>query len=272
MTNWPLTDLALARRLERTEAMSNVAFVEARARLTPGGGAGWLERAGTYAMYDGAGSPCTQTFGLGMFAPVTVPGLAEFEEFYQSRGAEVHHEVSPLADGSVLQLLPGRGYRPIEFTSVMCRPMADFGSDETRGITVRRPLPSEAELWARIAAAGWRDVPEVADLVFDLGLVMAHTRGTACFLAEHEGIPIAAGALSLRGDVALMGGASTIPEWRGRGAQTALLHARLAFGVAEGAELAMMCALPGSASQRNAERQGFRIAYTRTKWQLVQGD
>jgi len=29
----------------------------------------------------------------------------------------------------------------------------------------------------------------------------------------------------------------------------------------------MMCAAPGSASQRNAERQGFRIAYTRTKWQ-----
>jgi hypothetical protein len=30
----------------------------------------------------------------------------------------------------------------------------------------------------------------------------------------------------------------------------------------------MMCAQPGSASQRNAERHGFRIAYTRTKWRL----
>jgi hypothetical protein len=29
-----------------------------------------------------------------------------------------------------------------------------------------------------------------------------------------------------------------------------------------------MVAQPGSASQRNAERHGFRIAYTRTKWQL----
>jgi hypothetical protein len=26
----------------------------------------------------------------------------------------------------------------------------------------------------------------------------------------------------------------------------------------------------GSQSQRNAERKGFRIAYTRTKWQLYQ--
>jgi len=36
----------------------------------------------------------------------------------------------------------------------------------------------------------------------------------------------------------------------------------------QGCDIAMMAALPGSASQRNAERNGFRIAYTRTKWQL----
>jgi hypothetical protein len=30
-----------------------------------------------------------------------------------------------------------------------------------------------------------------------------------------------------------------------------------------------MGADPGSGSQRNAERQGFRIGYTRTKWKLA---
>jgi hypothetical protein len=35
--------------------------------------------------------------------------------------------------------------------------------------------------------------------------------------------------------------------------------------------IAMMAAAPGSASQRNAERHGFRIAYTRTKWHLQRG-
>ncbi len=30
----------------------------------------------------------------------------------------------------------------------------------------------------------------------------------------------------------------------------------------------MMGAQPGSTSQRNAEREGFRIVYTRIKWQL----
>ena len=108
----------------------------------------------------------------------------------------------------------------------------------------------------------------MAHLVEELGRVMAVTSGTECFLAELEGRPIAAGAISIREGVALMAGASTIPEWRGRGAQNALFSARLRRAAAQGADLAMIVAQPGSASQRNAERQGFRIAYTRTKWEL----
>src|SRR5262249_60217995 len=93
--------------------------------------------------------------------------------------------------------------------------------------------------------------------------------GARRFPAEHDGRPIATGALSLRGRVALLAGASTIPEGRGRGAQHSLLAARLAYAVEQGRDLAMMGASPGSGSQRNAERHGFRIAYTRTKWRLV---
>jgi hypothetical protein len=48
----------------------------------------------------------------------------------------------------------------------------------------------------------------------------------------------------------------------------ALLDARLRYAAAKGCKIAMMGALPGSQSQRNAEKQGFRIAYTRIKWHL----
>ena len=67
MTTELFADLALARRLERAEARSNASFVEAHARLRPEAGAEWIEVAGAYAMFDGVHSPCTQTFGLGMF-------------------------------------------------------------------------------------------------------------------------------------------------------------------------------------------------------------
>jgi hypothetical protein len=69
--------------------------------------------------------------------------------------------------------------------------------------------------------------------------------------------------------VGLLAGASTVPEGRRQGAQNALLDARLRYAAQHGCDLAMMCALPGSASQRNAERHGFRIAYTRIKWRLA---
>lgn len=159
---YPITDIELARRLEGTEAAANVAFIEARARLDPGVGAAHTRVAGVSAMFDGPGSPLTQTFGP----------------------------------------------------------------------------------------------------------VMVRADGVHCFLAEIEGHPVATGAMGLAGDVALLAGTSTIPSARRRGAQLALLAARLEYASSRGADLAMMVAPPGGASQRNAERQGFRTAYTRTKWRL----
>jgi GNAT superfamily N-acetyltransferase len=76
------------------------------------------------------------------------------------------------------------------------------------------------------------------------------------------------GVLCLHEGVGLLGGACTVPEARRQGVQRALLGARLRFAADRGCDIAMMCAAPGSASQRNAERHGFRIAYTRVKWRL----
>ena len=88
------------------------------------------------------------------------------------------------------------------------------------------------------------------------------------FIAELAGVPGAAASLCLQDGVALLGGATTVAEMRGRGLQSASLEARLAYAWERGYELAMMVTEAGSQSQRNAERKGFRIAYTRTKWQL----
>jgi hypothetical protein len=67
--------------------------------------------------------------------------------------------------------------------------------------------------------------------------------------------------------VALLAGASTIPSARGRGAQRALLNARLLHAAAQGVDLAMIVTQPESGSQRNAERAGFRPVYSRSKWE-----
>lgn len=264
-----LTDAALARRLERTEASANVAFVEARARHSPPSGATWREVRGTYAMFDGVGSPLTQSFGLGMFAPATADDLAALERFFDERGADTHHEVSPLADPALLSLLPARGYQPIELTTVMHQPLGgtvgDAPSPSPR-LATRRVREDELATWAEASAAGWGETPELAAFMREFGLITGLSRGVSCFVAEEDGLVIATGAMAIHGDVALLAGASTLPAFRGRGAQAALLAARLAHATAHGCTLAMMCAAPGSTSQTNAERRGFRIAYTRIKW------
>ncbi len=269
---YPFSDLALARRLERAEAKSNADFVEARAQFFPDSGAEWIEVAGAYAMFDGLHSPCTQTFGLGLFEAVSVSELEQIEAFYRERGAPVYHEISPMADVALFTLLSERGYHPIELTSILYRPLsreADLAISHNGQVQVRIIAENEQETWAQTAAQGWSEHPEFAAQMLEFCRLNAAREGALSFLAELAGHPIATGSLLIHDGVALLAGASTIPTARQQGAQLAVLESRLRYAAEQGCELAMMGASPGSTSQRNAERQGFRIAYTRIKWALA---
>ena len=266
---YPAVDLALARKLERAEGMANAAYVEARRELQPAAGAEWIEVAGLYAMFDGAASPLTQTFGLGVFEPFLAPEFDRVEAFFRRRGVPTAHETCALVARETLSLLSSRGYSPIEASTVLVRPSAITSAFAQSPITVRLVDGEEAGLWSRVAAQGWSsESAELAAFVEDFGAIVARTRGVCCFLAELDDQPIAAAALNIANDVALLAGASTIPAARRRGAQRSLLEARLRYAAERGIELAMVVTQPGSASQRNAERQGFRPVYTRAKWQL----
>jgi GNAT superfamily N-acetyltransferase len=266
---YPLSDLALAQRLERAEGTANKLFVDARARLFPDRGACWIEAAGAYAMFDGVESPLTQTFGLGLSGTPSAAEMDTLERFFRDRHASVHHETSPVAGHDLVKLLVDRGYHPIEYTSVLYQPIsiAERGL-ETPPVEVHRIDGDEHDVWTRTFVDGWSDAAELGEFLHEAGRVQAHVPGAHRFLASYEGRPVAAGGVFVHDGVALLAGASTIPSARRKGAQLALLNARLRFAAAEGCDLAMMGALPGSGSQRNAERNGFRIAYTRVKWIL----
>jgi hypothetical protein len=269
---YPLVDLELSRRLERAEGRGCARFAEVRALLQPQSGAQWIEVAGAYAVFDGVMSPVTQTFGLGMFSAPTADDFARMETFFRERGAAVDHEVSPLADPATLALLTARGYHPIEFTNVMFRPIAgekpDVARDSSPSMTVRQIDGTDSDVWAQVAAEGWSGSGP-SDFMLDAARVNANAPDGHLFLAELGGQPIATGVLAIHDGVAHLAGASTIASGRRRGAQLALLEARLRYAAEQGCDLALMGAAPGSGSQRNAERHGFRIAYTRIKWRLA---
>jgi GNAT superfamily N-acetyltransferase len=58
-------------------------------------------------------------------------------------------------------------------------------------------------------------------------------------------------------------GAGTVPEFRRRGIQTALLGVRLKLAAEAGCELAVIVTQGATVSQRNSERVGFRVAYSK---------
>lgn len=262
-------DRSLSRRLERAEGFACVQFAEARRSLFPESGAEWLEIGGAQVVFDGADSPVTQTFGLGLFEELSPASLDVIERFFFDRGAQVCHEVSPFAGVAALSLLCERGYKPIEISNVMCRPVENSAAKEPGNIHVRVIGPDEGPLWSKISARGWtHEHPELQDFLDQTGAISSARPGSPCFLAELDGQPGAAGMLFIHDGVALFAGAATVPEMRRRGLQRALLQGRMRYAFDSGCELAMMVAEAGSNSQRNAERSGFRVAYTRVKWQL----
>ncbi len=228
-----------------------------------------MECSGAYAVFDGIGSPVTQTFGLGLFEELTAATMDEIERFFLERGAEVHHEVSPLVGSAALSLLCARRYRPIEISNVLYRPTEKPAATEHGNIRVRVTGPEEAQLWSTISARGWtHEHPELLDFLLQTTAISSARENSPCFLAELDGQPGAAGSLWIHDGVALFAGAATVPEMRRQGLQAALLQERMRYAFEHGCDLAMMVAEAGSESQRNAERKGFQIAYTRMKWRL----
>jgi len=263
------SNLALSRRLECAEGHACKQFAEARRQLFPECGSCWIECAGAYAVFDGSHAPTTQTFGLGLFEQITPASLDVIERFFLEKGAQVHHEVSPFAGVSTLELLCSRRYQPIEISNVMFRPVAALARADCGHVRVRLSGPDEAPLWAGISSRGWtHEHPELFASLKHFGVICASRQDSRCFLAEFDDQPGAAAALSIHEGVALFAGAATVPELRRRGLQSALLQDRMNYALEHGCDLAMMVAEAGSDSQRNAERQGFQVAYTRIKWQL----
>jgi len=260
-------DLPLAQRLEGHDARGNAACMEAYARFYPDVGALALPVSGGYAMYAGVDSPLTQAMGLGMSRPVSAADLDRMETFYRDRGTAVHIELCPLADPSLIALLNERGYRVEEYSNVLARPLDSYELEAPIRSEAQVYVPSgnEVELWARTVVEGCAEDAAEASSLLPLFLTFSRMPAATCFLAGLDGQPAGGGVVSTDGGVAALFGAGTRPAFRNRGVQTALLRARLAFAVEAGCDVAMIVTLPGSTSQRNAERQGFRVMYTRSK-------
>ncbi|MGA2096758.1 MAG: GNAT family N-acetyltransferase [Candidatus Acidiferrum sp.] len=268
MRELPL-ELELAHRVELAEAQAAVECAEALERFRPGSGAAVRRVAGGFAVYCGKNSPITQAIGMGLEGPVSATEFDRLEEFYRSREETVRVETSPLADPSFVEHFGQRGYRVTEFSNVMARPVSE---DETcpeppEGVTIEKVGKDQIDLWTQTVSQGFADKFPVSQELLEVMKMFAFGPKTECYLARVDGKIAGGGTLALHDGVAGLFGASTLPVARKRGVQTALLQRRLARASQAGSDLAVSLAQPGSVSQRNIVRQGFRVLYTRVKFE-----
>ncbi|MCG8353124.1 MAG: GNAT family N-acetyltransferase [Chloroflexales bacterium] len=261
-------DQSLARRVERSEALHAADYITAMEQLTPERSAAILPVAGGYAISMGAGFPMNRAVGLGLNEPISATDLDRIEEFYHSRNLSVEIELCPLADQMLVELLNKRGYTLQRFLNMLARPLihAEATHLPPPAIHITTIGPGEVELWAQVAAhssVGLSALPR-DHWALTLSRVTAHRPNVTCFMAWIDNKPAGGAALLTRDGVATLFSASTLPTFRKRGVQAALIRARLAAAAAVGCDLATMIAAPGNESQRNMQRLGFQVVYTKS--------
>jgi GNAT superfamily N-acetyltransferase len=266
MLDMQFVDKALARRFEACEEMPQVLYARVFQQTRPTIGAEEREICGGHMIFAGLGSPIGRVTGAGLDRPLAAQDLDRVEQFYGSHHAPPQVDLCPLHDSAVFEMFKERGYGVAELNNVLYRPL-----DPEEKF---RPAPAECEL-----RRGRREEAEVASALverafFPEGAPQAFTgliaplyqmHGALTFVASVNGKMAACGAGLVIAEhrVFAVCGAGTLAEFRGRGLQTALLHARLAAAAEAGCEYAVVVTQAGTTSQRNCERLGFRLAYSK---------
>lgn len=259
-------DLELAQRLESAETECSASCAAASIRSDPAC-AGFVERAGGgAALCFAPGSPLNKCVGMGLDGQVPEADLDRIESLFRPRGGRVLIDLCPLADPQFIQLLAARGYTASEFENVLAMSLEDWRpSADAHGaaVQVRLARPDEALLWSRTLGRGFAEGADIPEDIVRLGTTIFNAPGGCAYFALVDGQVAGGGGMSIHKRTAALYGTAVLPEFRGRGVQTALLRTRLRDAIAAGCDLAKVVTRPGTTSQRNAERTGFRVVYTK---------
>jgi GNAT superfamily N-acetyltransferase len=260
-------DKALARRLESCEEIPQVEYARVFQKTRPEIGAAVEEICGGHMVFAGPGSPIGRATGAGLDCPFSAADLDRIEQFYRSHGAPSQVDLCPMHGPEIFEMFKERGYSIAELNNVLYRKLdvaMKFSTSAPSGCEIRRARREEAEAAGAIVESAF--FPDGAPEAFrgliaplyemERGLAYVATLdkrlvacGTGVVIPEHRMFALC--------------GAGTLAEFRGRGLQTALLMARIQAAIEAGCEYAVVVTQGGTTSQRNVERLGFRVAYSK---------
>ena len=258
---------ALARRFESAEEMPQVLYADVDRKLRPEIGSVSEKFAGGHMIFAGVGSPIGRTVGAGFGEGVSEADLDRMEEFYRSRKAPSQIDVCPLTESTLLDILKKRNYIMAEINNVLARrviPGEKFPAPPA-GVEIRTSLPEEAAQLADITQRCFFPDGGAPAGFEHLLTPMYLLPGSVSFVAAVNGetAGVGAGLIIPEHKIMALYGAGTLPDYRGRGIQTALFRRRLQSAMDAGCEYVVVVTQGGTISMRNAERQGFTLAYSK---------
>jgi GNAT superfamily N-acetyltransferase len=89
-------------------------------------------------------------------------------------------------------------------------------------------------------------------------------------IAHVDDLPAGVGVLYRENGIGLLADAATLPEFRGKGCHTAMIHHRIVQAARSNCDLLTSFVEFGSTSHLNLERAGLRVAYTKSMWWKVE--
>jgi GNAT superfamily N-acetyltransferase len=208
-----------------------------------------------------------RALGLGLGRPAAESDLDEIAGFFRDVGVEWCAAVAPQAEPAELSAsLQARGLVPGYAWAKFRRSVSD-PPESTSELRVERAGEGEARAFAETFVRGY-GVPE---LMRDWLARLPGRKGWECFVAYDGETPAATGAVFAHGGVGWLGIAATLPEHRRRGAQGALLAARIRAAAEAGCEVVVTetgARVEGkpSSSYRKILRAGFELDYERPNY------
>jgi ribosomal protein S18 acetylase RimI-like enzyme len=132
-------------------------------------------------------------------------------------------------------------------------------------VEIRQGRKEEAAVLSSIVSRSFFENGDVPEGFGDLLTPMYEFPGAITYVAFVNGEPAAAaaGLIIPEHRILALFGAGTLPAFRGRGIQSALLRTRIQAAAEAGCEYAVIVTLGGTTSERNSARLGFQCAYSK---------
>lgn len=199
--------------------------------------------------------------------PGDEPYLEEMVAFFRDRQLDFRFEIIPgnlnSRLGSHLRRL---GFYQGGFSAAVYG--VPYLPEETSGdVMIDEVKPDEMELFLDLYQAGF-ELPQLSPAEKEIvnGWYEQEKSFLKFYIARIEGAPAGIGVFYASQGLGLLADAGTPPQFRGKGCQSALIRRRLAEAAGQNCELITSFVEFGSASHRNLERAGLRLAYTKAMW------